>query len=117
MGPRAPAGLPSSARGGLRPAGRASRRSTGGCSGGDGATTVAVAGKGEQKGRRTTGKVVAHAVSREGARGSGDTAAASSAMADVAAHGVTPRERKKGRVRSAEGVSRSGGGASATTPA
>ena len=58
------------------------QRSAGGCYSGDGAMAAAVAGKGEQKGWRTTGKVVAHAVSHEGARGSEDTAAASSAMAD-----------------------------------
>ena len=79
MGPRAPAGLPSSAQGGMWPAGHVSRRSTDGCSGGDGATTAAVAGKGEQKGRRTTGKVVAHTVGHEGARSGEDVVAASSA--------------------------------------
>jgi len=77
MGPCAPSGLPSSARGGLWPAGRASRRSAGGCSGGDGATAAAVAGKGEPKGRRTTGKVLAHTVGLEGARGGENAAAAS----------------------------------------
>ena len=77
MGPCAPSGLPSSARGGLWPAGRASRRSAGGCSGGDGAMAAAVARKGEPKGRRTTGKVLAHPVGLEGPRGGGNAAAAS----------------------------------------
>ena len=77
MGPCAPSRLPSSARGGLWPAGRVSRQSAGGGSGGDGATEAAVAGKGEPKGRRTTGKVLAHTVGLEGARGGENAAAAS----------------------------------------
>jgi len=77
MGSCAPSGLPSSAQGGLWPAGHASRRSADGCSDGDGATAAAVARKGEPKGRRTTGKVLAHTVGLEGARGGGNAATAS----------------------------------------
>ena len=40
------------ARGGLWPAGRASRRDDGGCSGGDGDTTAVVTGKWAREGRR-----------------------------------------------------------------
>jgi hypothetical protein len=53
------------------------QQSAGGCSGGDGATAAAVAGKGEPKGRRTTWKVLAHTVGLEGARGGGNAAVAS----------------------------------------
>ena len=67
QGTRAPVGSLGSHRGVPSWPDHASRRSAGGCSGGDGATAAAVAGKVEQKGRRTTGKVVAHTVGREGA--------------------------------------------------
>ena len=69
--------------------------------GGDGATAVEVTGKGAQEGRRVTEKVVAHTVGRRGAQNGGDTTAASSALADAAARGVTTCESKEGRVREA----------------
>ena len=56
------------ARGGLWPAGRASRRDAGGCSGGDGTTAAVATGKGAQEGRQMTAKVVAHSVGSEKAR-------------------------------------------------
>ena len=102
MGPCAPSGLPSSARGGLWPAGRASRRSAGGCSGGDGATAASVAGKGEPKGRRTTGKVLAHTVGLEGARGGENAAAASLASRPWRTHVLPPSGARRAR----EGASR-----------
>ena len=53
------------------------QRSAGGCYSGDGAMAAAVAGKGEPKGRRTTGKVLAHTIGLEGARGGENAVAAS----------------------------------------
>jgi len=47
-----PEGVRSMARGGLWPAGRASRRDDGGCSGGDGDTAAVVTGKWAREGRR-----------------------------------------------------------------
>ena len=101
-GPCAPARLPSSARGGLWPTGRVSRRSAGGCSGGDGATAAAVARKGEPKGRRTTGKVLAHTVGLEGARGGENAAAASLASRPWRTHVLPPSGARRAR----EGASR-----------
>ena len=61
------------------------------------------AATGEEE-RRTTAKVVAHAVGREGARrqrGRGGGELGQPAIADTAARGVTARESKEGRVREA----------------
>ena len=56
------------ARGGMWPAGRASRQDAGGCSGGDGTTATVATEKWAQEGRQMTAKVVVHSVGSEKAR-------------------------------------------------
>ena len=56
------------ARGGLWPAGRASRQDAGGCSDGDGTTVTVATEKGAHEGRQMTAKVVVHSVGSEKAR-------------------------------------------------
>ena len=62
--PSALLGDRSMAKGGLWPAGRASRRDAGG----DGTTATVATGKGVQEGRQMTAKVVAHSVGSEKAQ-------------------------------------------------
>ena len=56
------------ARGGLWPAGHASRRDAGDCSGGNGTTAAVATEKGAHEGRQMTAKVVVHSVGSEKAR-------------------------------------------------
>ena len=55
------------------------QRSAGGCYSGDGAMAAAVAGKGEPKGRRTTGKVMPSLVRMEEGQSGGSSSVRSSA--------------------------------------
>jgi len=72
------------ARGGLWPAGHASRRDAGDCSGGNGTTAAVATEKGAHEGRQMTAKVVVHSVGLEKARRwKNDSGEGGSAMAAV----------------------------------
>ena len=77
------------ARGGLWPAGHASRRDAGDCSDGNGTTAAVATEKGAHEGRQMTAKVVVHSVGLEKARrwkndsGEGDSAMAARKAEDA----------------------------------
>ena len=84
------------ARGGLWPAGHASRRDAGDCSGGDGTTTTVATEKGAQEGRQMTVKVVVHSVGSEKARRwKNDSGEGGSAMAAMAARKAEDAKRRR----------------------
>jgi len=83
-------------RGGLWPAGHASRRDAGDCSGGNGTTAAVATEKGAHEGRQMTAKVVVHSVGLEKARRwKNDSGEGGSAMAAMAARKAEDAKRRR----------------------